>query len=210
MSAHWLSWLLAYLRGSVSGSLLVGRFRGVDIRSSGSGNAGATNALRTQGWKFALATALIDLGKGVLAALLVARLVWPGSAELAPLAAALACVFCAALGHCFPIWHGFRGGKGAGTLLGGLLTQLPLVSAGAFGVWLLLLFATGYVGLATVCAALSLPLIYWLMGGGGPALWICLLSSALVVWMHRSNLQRVWAGTEYCFERVRLLPRKRG
>lgn len=209
MSAHLLSWLLAYLLGSVSGSLLVGAFSGTDIRRSGSGNAGATNALRTQGWKFALATALIDLGKGALAALLIAKLIWPGSMALDPLAAALACVLWAAIGHCFPLWHGFRGGKGAGTLFGGLLTQLPLVTGLALAVWLAVLFASGYVGLATVCAALSLPLLYWVLGGGGPALLICLLAALLVLWMHRGNLQRVWAGTEYCFERVRLLPRRR-
>lgn len=209
VTAHGLSWLLSYLLGSVSGSLLVGAFRGVDIRASGSGNAGATNALRTQGWKFALATALIDLSKGVLAALVLAKLIWPGTATIDPLAAALVCVLCAAIGHCFPIWHGFRGGKGAGTLFGGLLALLPLVTGLAFAVWLSTLFLCGYVGLATVCAAISLPMLFWTMGGSGLPLLICALAAALVVWMHRGNLQRVWAGTESCFERIRLLPRRR-
>jgi len=209
MTSHLLSWLLSYLLGSISGSLLVGAFRGVDIRAAGSGNAGATNALRTQGWKFALATALIDLGKGVIAALVLAKLIWPGSMAVDPLAAALACVLFAAIGHCFPIWHGFRGGKGAGTLFGGLLTLLPLVTGLAFAVWLATLLLSGYVGLATVCAAISLPLLFWVMGGSGPSLLICALAAALVVWMHRGNLQRVRAGTENCFERVRLLPRRR-
>lgn len=210
MTSHLLSWLLSYLLGSLSGGLLVGKLFGVDIRCSGSGNAGATNALRTQGWRFALATAVIDLGKGMLAALLIARIIWPGPMSLDPLSAALACVLFAAFGHCFPIWHGFRGGKGAGTLFGGLLTVLPLVTLLAFAVWLTVLFATGYVGLATVCAALSLPLLYWALVGSGPALLICLLAAALVVWMHRGNLRRVWAGEEHCFDKVRLLPRRSG
>lgn len=199
--------LFAYLLGSLSGSLMVGRLQGVDIRAQGSGNAGATNALRTRGWRFALATALIDVGKGVLAALLLPWLALRlGLSGADPLALALACVLAAAIGHCYPVWFGFRGGKGAGTLLGGLLCVLPLLAGLAFVVWLLVLFLTGYVGLATVLAGLSLPLMHAWFGGSGLPLALTCASALLILYMHRGNLQRVWNGTEYCFSKVRLLP----
>ncbi len=94
-------------------------------------------------------------------------------------------------------------------LLGSLLALLPQVTGLAVAVWLATLLLSGYVGLATVYAAISLPLLFWVTGGSGLPLLICTLAVALVVWMHRGNLQRVWAGTESCFERVRLLPRRR-
>src|SRR5687768_1118739 len=99
----------AYLLGSISGSLLLGRLRGVDIRTQGSGNAGGTNALRTQGWRFALGVVLIDVGKGALAAAL-AGFVVPGASHSGW---TLAAVFAAVAGHVWPLFHGFRGGKGA-------------------------------------------------------------------------------------------------
>src|SRR4249919_393222 len=95
---------VAYLLGSLSGSLLLGRLRGVDIRTQGSGNAGGTNALRTQGWRFALGTVLVDVGKGALAAWLARRF---GHDHWT-----LAVVLAAIAGHVWPVFHGFRGGKG--------------------------------------------------------------------------------------------------
>ncbi len=198
--------LLAYLIGSLSGSLLVGRLQGVDIRAQGSGNAGATNALRTRGWRFALATAVIDLGKGVVAALLLPMLGVALGVTMDRLVLGLACVLAAAVGHCYPVFFGFRGGKGAGTLFGGMLCLLPLVTGWAFLVWLGVLFLTGYVGLATVCAGLALPLIYAGLGGWGAALVVCIAAGLLIVYMHRGNLQRLMAGTEHCFSKIRLLP----
>src|SRR5687767_15902764 len=99
--------LMAYLLGSIVGALAIGQLRGVDIRTLGSGNAGGTNALRTQGWRFALGVVLIDVGKGALAAALASRLPLPGSAWM------LAAVLAAVAGHVWPVFHGFRGGKGA-------------------------------------------------------------------------------------------------
>src|SRR3982750_4175819 len=99
--------LLAYLLGSLSGSLLLGRFRGVDIRTQGSGNAGGTNALRTQGWKFALGVVVVDVGKGALAAWLALRSA-PTDGTLSPYAVALAASLAAVIGHVWPVWHGFR------------------------------------------------------------------------------------------------------
>ena len=136
--------LLAYLLGSLSGSLMLGRLRGVDVRTLGSGNAGGTNAFRTQGARFALGVAVIDLGKGALAAWLALRFAsaWAWPAVLLVMA-----------GHVWPLWHGFRGGKGAAAAVGALLVLWPLAVGLMLVLWLLVLITTGYVGLATVLAA---------------------------------------------------------
>jgi glycerol-3-phosphate acyltransferase PlsY len=193
--------ILSYLLGSASGSLLLGRLRGVDIRTMGSGNAGGTNAFRTQGLKFALGVAAIDVGKGMLAAYL-AHAVLPEIPE-----AALLAVFAAVLGHIWPVFHGFRGGKGAATLVGGLLLVWPQALLVVLGVWLLCLLLTGYVGLSTVLASISLlasawffeaPTGQWLFAGA---------SALLLTFSHRSNLLRLRQGTESRFEKARILGR---
>lgn len=197
--------LLSYLLGSISGSLVLGRARGVDIRTRGSGNAGATNALRTLGWRFALGVMLIDVSKGVVAALLVG----PWSIQTDPAwlqgAGPVACGLAAALGHCFPVWFGFRGGKGAGTLFGAYAALFPWAALIAFGGWLLSLMSTGYVGFSTVCAAAILVLAVWGLGASQVAVLLTLCAFVLVLWMHRGNLQRMRAGTEHRFERVRVI-----
>jgi glycerol-3-phosphate acyltransferase PlsY len=195
----------AYLLGSLSGSLLLGKLRGVDIRTQGSGNAGGTNALRTQGWRFALGTVLIDIGKGALATALAAH--WmPASAQAwGAYAAALAAV----IGHVWPIFHGFRGGKGAATLVGALAVAWPGALPVMLGVWLLCLLSSGYVGLSTVLAAVSLFVLTLLIHADTARLAFALVIAALIPWTHRSNLARLRAGTESRFERVRLLRRAR-
>src|SRR6478735_8540397 len=147
--------LAAYLLGSLSGSLLLGRLRGVDIRTQGSGNAGGTNALRTQGWKFALGTVIVDIGKGALAAWLAWRFAPAASSTWCVPASVLAAV----AGHVWPVFHGFRGGKGAATLVGGALVYWPISVPILVGVWVLSLVISGYVGLSTVLAACSLPVL---------------------------------------------------
>lgn len=202
--------VLAYLLGSLSGSLLLGRLRGVDIRTRGSGNAGGTNALRTLGWRFALGVVLIDIGKGALAAAL--GMAWHDpAAPLDAQAQALACGLAAALGHTWPLFFGFRGGKGAGTLVGALLVAWPLAVPFLLATWLLVLAASGYVGLATVLAALALLPLAALLPGADAARWIFALAAAgFIVFTHRANLARLRAGTEYRFERARLWRRVRG
>ena len=191
----------AYLLGSLSGSLLLGRLRGVDIRTHGSGNAGGTNALRTLGWKFALGTVLIDVGKGVAAAWLARRF---GDAAWVPYAAG----FAAMLGHVWPVFHGFRGGKGGGTLVGVLLVLWPLAVPVVIGAWAVVLVASGYVGLATIVAAASLaPLA--LIAGERPERIVFAVGVALfIAFTHRANLARLRAGTESRFERARLFARR--
>lgn len=202
MTSALLLLLVAYLLGSLSGSLLLGRFRGVDIRTQGSGNAGGTNALRTQGWKFALGTVLVDVGKGALAAWLALRF-GAGHAWL-PYAAVLAAI----CGHVWPVFHGFRGGKGAGTLIGGLLLLWPWALVPVLSVWLLSLGLSGYVGLSTVLAVATLPVFALVPPVETNRLAFGAIVAVLIAFTHRANLARLRAGTEHRFERARFLRRR--
>lgn len=198
--------LAAYLLGSVIGSLVLGRLRGVDIRTLGSGNAGATNAMRTQGTAFGLAVFLIDFAKGWLAAAVLPGLAIPGisgepgvggDAALAPWLAP-ACAFAAILGHVFPVWHGFRGGKGVATLVGAFAGLDPWLVLPLFVTWLIVVVSSGFVGLASITAAVALP-VYLLIRDGArltPELCFTLACAALVVFTHRGNVRRMRAGTE--------------
>ncbi|MFP4209145.1 MAG: glycerol-3-phosphate 1-O-acyltransferase PlsY [Wenzhouxiangella sp.] len=205
--------LLGYLLGSLSGSLLLGRLRRVDIRALGSGNAGGTNALRTMGWRFALAVVAIDLGKGALAALLapwlVGGLVTSGPSPL--LLAAVAGYF-AVIGHVWPLYFGFRGGKGAGTAVGAIAVIAPWCILPLLLVWVITIIGTGYVGLATILAGLSLVPAMWLLGPDPLPMPLGTLAIALAVTLvltHRSNLARLRSGSENRFEQARLLRRRR-
>jgi glycerol-3-phosphate acyltransferase PlsY len=197
--------LLSYMLGSVSGSMLVGSFRKVDIRKSGSGNAGGTNAFRTQGLAFALAVVIIDIGKGVLATWLFPQL------DLSSLGLPvdssiemLACGFAAVVGHCYPLWHGFRGGKGAATAVGALLTIQPLILVPMFSCWLIVLVITGWVGLATMLAALSLIPSFYFLGSSISMLIFAVILGFFIVFTHRSNIRKIREGTEHRFEKVRV------
>ncbi|MEG3789697.1 glycerol-3-phosphate 1-O-acyltransferase PlsY [Lysobacter sp. CCNWLW3] len=200
--------LAAYLLGSLSGSLLLGRLRGVDIRQQGSGNAGGTNAFRTQGLRFALGVVAIDIGKGALAAWLTLRYA-PVASALSVTAHGYLAAFAAIVGHVWPLWHGLRGGKGAATAVGGLLVLWPFALPPLLMVWIATLVLSGYVGLATVLAALCLPLLAWWSEAGEPRLWFACAAALLIVFTHRGNLARLRAGTESRFARARLLHRLR-
>lgn len=198
--------LLAYLLGSLSGGLLIGRLLGKDdLRRSGSGNAGATNALRTGGRGYGLGVLAFDLVKGMLAAAflpLLAPLPW----------LAYACGAAVVLGHVYPVFYGFAGGKGAATLIGVLLVVAPEALLPGLAVWLISLGLTGYVGLSTVlgmvavATALALRFGLWPLQ---PAIAFALAMLALTVYTHRGNLRRVLAGNENRFERAMLLRRRR-
>ncbi len=201
--------LLAYLAGSVSGSLLLGKLRGVDIRTSGSGNAGGTNALRTQGWLFALGVVVIDIGKGAIATGPIAALSIPGlagsSSAVGPLIVQSCCGLAAILGHIYPIYYGFRGGKGAATFIGALLLIQPMAVLWVFLVWLGMLIASGVVGLATMFAAVFyLPLAMYSYGGFQGGAWFAAGSAILIVYAHRSNLARLLRGNENQFRKITL------
>lgn len=201
--------LLAYGLGSILGSLLLGRLRKVDIRTQGSGNAGGTNALRTQGLAFGLSVLAIDIVKGVLAALLIPRLDLPGigtDQEISREWLQLACASAVVVGHVYPVWHGFRGGKGAATLVGVLValhawTLIPLLV-----VWLLVLMVTGYVGLATMLAALCLVLVAGFLNPEDlPFIVFCAAAAGFIIFTHRSNISRMRNGTENRARRMWLL-----
>lgn len=210
-----IKFLISYLLGSLMGSLIMGRVvGGVDIRTMGSGNAGGTNALRTQGWGFALGVVLIDVGKGALGAGLVPALAIPFVAldeNISREWLALSCGAAAVMGHVWPVWHSFRGGKGAATLIGTLTVLAPMLLIPILLVWAWVLTLFGYVGLATMSGALFAP--FYLAVTRLPAdqpLFIYSLAMALyIVYCHRSNIQRMRQGTEHKNERVMLFRRKK-
>ena len=191
---------ISYLAGSINGALLVGQFYGgVDIRKVGSGNAGGTNALRTQGKLFAFLVMVIDIGKGVLPVLLLPGLVFGG---IGPDPAVTrewltyACAGAAIFGHCYPVWYEFAGGKGAATALGVLVAVAPVVIIPALVTWVATLLVVGYVGLATVLAAASIP-VFIALTGLGAQLNLFVFTAAVAIFIaytHRSNLRKLWSG----------------
>ena len=201
--------IVGYLLGSVSGSLVLGRVRGVDIRSLGSGNAGSTNAFRTQGLVFALGVMMIDVGKAVLAVAL-ARWLAPRWG-LEPVTAAVVAATSVLIGHVWPVFHGFRGGKGAATAVGALLVVWPQGALIGLATWVPVLVLGGWVSLATLVAGIAVFLSspVWSPSGSQPQLIAYTgFVAVAMLWTHRSNIARLRAGCEHRFERVRLLRRR--
>ena len=191
--------LLSYLIGSISGALVAGRFRGIDIRNEGSGNAGATNALRTHGLAFALIVVLIDVGKGMLAVWAIAPFAGFGVPLLDPRWTASLCGVAAVVGHIFPFWFDFRGGKGGATAIGALAALAPLGLLPVVVVWLTGVLVTGFVGLSTMLAALAVlvfAIAYQPAGPDWPLIFYGAAIAALIVFAHRSNIQRMLSGSE--------------
>jgi len=193
--------LASYLVGSLNGSLVVGRLcGGVDIRNEGSGNAGSANALRTRGKVFAFWVLLIDTVKGWLAAHVIADLHLPNLASDAMLApwVAVSCAFAAIVGHIYPVWFGFRGGKGVATLMGAVFGLQASALVPVLLTWLAALALTGFVALASILASCALCLVLLLTGGQAalPLETFGVLCVLLILFTHRSNLARLRAGTE--------------
>ncbi len=201
--------LIAYLLGAVLGSLVMGRWRGIDIREQGSGNAGGTNALRTQGWRFALGVVVIDVGKALLAVGVLPGLALP-FVGIDPAVdrtwLAVACAAAVVVGHVYPVWYEFRGGKGAATLIGAVAMIAPAALVPVFAVWLGTVMLTGFVGLATMLGTATLPVYFALTGPrGGPLVVFGLAMAAFVAYTHRANIQRMRAGNENRARRLWLL-----
>ncbi len=201
--------LAGYLLGSVSSSLIVVRlYRGIDIRRYGSGNAGATNVVRVVGWRAGLTVAAFDVGKGFLAVWLLSRLrvdgAWGDGDVSAPLLAAVGAV----AGHIWPVFAGFRGGKGVATAAGAMLAIQPLALLPSLGVGLLVLFVTRWVSLASISAVSLLPLAVWLQAALGDrvverrVVLATAVIAALILFAHRSNIARLLAGAEPRFRRA--------
>lgn len=180
--------VLGYLLGSVPFGIVITRALGLgDLRKIGSGNIGATNVLRTGHKGAALATLLLDSGKGAIAVLL-AR--WLGGETAAVMAGAGAL-----LGHCFPVWLGFRGGKGVATFLGTLIALYWPLGLAACAIWLLVALVTRISSLSALVAVGTSPLVALLMGKGQIAA-AALFMAALIFWRHKENISRLLAGTE--------------
>ena len=195
---------VSYLVGSIPFGYLAGLSRGVDIRTVGSGNIGATNVFRTFGPRLGVATFLLDMAKGVAAACVAPWAVWAlAGAGDAPPAAALVGTAAVLAGHGFPLFLGFKGGKGVATGLGCALSIVPHTALAALAVWIVVFLATRYVSVGSIAAALGAAAApWWLDPAAGTA--ACALVSALallIVWKHRSNVRRLLAGTEnrFCF-----------
>jgi glycerol-3-phosphate acyltransferase PlsY len=181
----------AYLIGSVPFSFLVARAFGVrDVRRVGSGNVGATNVLRSAGKAAGALALVLDVGKGA-AATALAGLLAPDDAAL-PAAAAVAAV----VGHMFPVWLRFEGGKGVATGLGALAPLAPTAALGAIAAFVVVALATRFVSLGSVAGAVVLAVVAVGRRGPDPVAVAAVVSAALVVFRHRSNLRRILGGTE--------------
>ena len=221
MQSVFIAIVTGYLLGSIPWGYVVGKWHGVDIRQHGSGNIGATNVFRTLGRKWGVLVFVLDALKGALAV----RFAMDGLAaaphtgwfslniahswaafrvdqvpcdQFLGILAGLGCF----LGHCFPVWLGFKGGKGVAVGAGILFGLTPLVAVLGLTVWGVAFQLTRYVSLASVLAALSLPLFARLLDRqSGVIFWFCTVISALSIWRHRGNIQRLLAGTESRFEK---------
>lgn len=181
----------AYLLGSIPFAWLFVTAAGRgDVRRIGSGNVGATNAMRAAGWKVALPIALLDIGKGVAAVVLM-RVVTPNPAWVA--AAGLAAV----VGHCFPVWLKFSGGKGVATGAGVFFTLAWPTMVVVAAVWVVVLATFRWVSLASVVAAASFPVaLFFIAGPSSPVMACAALTAGVIIWRHRGNLARLARGEE--------------
>ena len=196
---------VAYCAGSIPfGYLLVRASVGADVRETGSGGTGATNVSRRAGKLAGLLTLLLDAAKGTLAVLLARIFLTEDFGVNWWVACA---VVLAIAGHCFPVWLGFRGGKGVATGVGAFLALSPLAVACAGVVFILIVWATRYVSLGSITAAAVLPLSIWLIGSYvkpvevlAPLLAAALIGAAIIIFMHRANIVRLLSGTESKFK----------
>jgi len=198
-----LNTVLAYALGSLSGSLILGSMRHVDIRKAGSGNAGGTNAFRTQGFWFALGVVIIDIGKGAIAAGLLPYLNPINLADTVPVSTqSVWCGLAAIVGHSYPVWHGFRGGKGAATAIGTLCVIQPLALLPVIGSWVMVLGLSGWVGLSTMVAGIStIPAFVYLNASGAQQMY-AMAMAAFLVFTHRENIRKMRRGEEFRFEKA--------
>jgi glycerol-3-phosphate acyltransferase PlsY len=184
-----LAVFLGYLAGSVPFAFLLARRAGIDVRVAGSGNVGAANVLRTTGpWRGVIVMAL-DVTKGALAVLLA--YVTAGGAPVAAASGAAAIV-----GHIYPVWLRFHGGKGVAVAAGVFSVLTPVATAAAAGLFLIVVWTTRYVSLGSIAATLALPPIAWWSGAPHAVVLAAAGTGALILFRHRANLTRLYSGTE--------------
>ena len=197
----------SYLLGSVPFGYLAGKIGGIDIRKVGSGNIGATNVVRALGKRYGYPVFVLDLLKGFGAVKISisiaadARQAW-GSPEMVGILAAVAAV----IGHSFPLWLKFRGGKGVATAAGALFGLMPLAALIAVTIWVLVFWFTRYVSVASLVTAVALPVVFLIMTRlnqihGNALFYASLGIAAFVIWRHRSNFSRLMRGSEPRFTR---------
>ena len=181
--------LAAYLLGSIPFALILARRWGSDLRAVGSGNLGAANVMRASGVPAGVLVAILDMGKGAVSVWLAARI-----SDGAPLPAAAG--LAAIIGHIYPIWLRFRGGKGVATACGVFSILTPLAVPPAIAIFAAAVWLTKYISLGSVLASMALPPIAYALGSPAPAVIAAAAASAFIVFRHRSNLVRLVTGTE--------------
>ena len=181
--------LAAYLIGSIPFALILARRWGADLRQVGSGNLGAANVMRASGVAAGMLVAALDMGKGAASVWLATRI---GDGAELPAAAGLAAI----VGHVYPVWLRFRGGKGVATACGVFSMLTPLAVPPALAIFAVVVWLTQYVSLGSVLASMALPPIAYALGTPAPAVIAAAAASVLIVFRHRSNVSRVWLGTE--------------
>src|SRR5215210_1623634 len=206
--------VLAYLIGSIPFGLFIGKMRGIDVRHHGSGNIGATNVFRVLGRGWGILVFLCDGGKGCLAVLLGAYINAHFSvgflhSELAeptyllpPVGAKILGGIWAIIGHTFPVWLGFKGGKGVATSLGVVMALVPAAALAALGVWIVLAFTTRYISVASIFASLTVPFVvgvFYHTSEKWPLFTLCTVAAFLILWRHWANIGRLLQGTEHRF-----------
>jgi glycerol-3-phosphate acyltransferase PlsY len=197
----------SFIIGSIPAGYIAGRIAGIDIRTVGSGNIGATNVTRVLGKRYGYPVFIVDFLKGFAAvgmSIMIAKRAQPVSipSELFGIVGAVACV----LGHSFPVWLGFKGGKGVAASAGALFGLTPFVALIAVAVWLIIFYLTRYVSVASMIAALAVPvtiltLMFLGQTAGTTLLYFSICLAAVVIVRHRSNLSRLARGTEPQFKR---------
>ena len=193
--------LVAYLLGSIPFGFIAGLIAGVDVREHGSGNIGATNTLRVLGKKYGYAVFVADVLKGFLAVRIALWLAQfdPSTSYFIGILAA----FFVVVGHSFPVWLRFRGGKGVAAAAGACLGLLPVARFIAVIVWIAIFFAFRFVSLASIIAAIALPISAWSLGNVADPILLGFsgLIAALIIFRHRSNIVRLLQGSEARFDR---------
>jgi len=200
----------SYLLGSIPCGYLAGRLAGIDIRKVGSGNIGATNVTRILGKQYGYPVFALDFLKG-FGAVMISRLMAPGrppewnSPEIFGILAAMSSL----LGHLYPPWLKFKGGKGVATSAGALLALAPVATLIGVAVWIIVFWLTRYVSLASITAAVVLPIVILVVrshdqNNGKPLIIASICVAAVVIWRHRSNLSRLMRGTEPRFRKREL------
>jgi acyl phosphate:glycerol-3-phosphate acyltransferase len=181
--------VLGYFIGSIPFALVLARYRGLDLRKVGSGNLGAANVLRASGPTAGVMVAILDIAKGAVSVLVADQL------SDGPTLPALA-GFAAIVGHIYPIWLRFRGGKGVATACGVFAVLTPLAVVPAFAAFIATVWITRYISLGSVIASLVLPPLAYVTGSSAPEITAAVAASILIVFRHRSNLARIASGTE--------------